>query len=456
MIVNLYSFGKAKNSTKQPVGNGTKITGNIVGPSSIFSPSISFANPAARNNNYAYIEDYGRYYFIIDWTYDKGFWIAGMSEDVLATWKSTIGSSTQYVLRSAADFDGDIIDTLYPAKAGVTTVTSESLSQEWYNAESSYIVGIVGRSVNGGTGAVNYYQMSESVFISFSNALLGSAEYLGSDFGTQMTLDLLKAQVNPFQYVVSCIRVPIKYGGTAANSVDLGWYTLSVPGAVILPQNATSRAVFSMPVPHHPQALDRGNFLNSEPFTRYSLYIPCFGSIPIPAGAIKDAETLFVYADVDLATGAGILRISNTGDFSNLLAKSSAQVGVPVQLGQITTNAMSAISSTVGAFAHGLTGQFMGMASSIGTAVDSMLPQMSTSGSNGSYGEFQQRGMLVAQFTSIADEDREHNGRPLCKKKVLATLPGYMVIQDPDVEFAGNSNEQETIQKFMEEGFYFE
>ena len=117
MNVYLMTYAKKENSTARPALTGlTPFTGTLRSQCSIIHPSIGFdlgqnTQPTA---NYSYIPDFGRYYFIQNWTFDRGIWWADLMVDVLATWRSDIGSSTQYVLRSADTWNGQIIDTLYP------------------------------------------------------------------------------------------------------------------------------------------------------------------------------------------------------------------------------------------------------------------------------------------------------------------------------------------------------
>ena len=99
---------------------------------SINSPSllvdIAGTQLAANGNtlNHCYIAYFDRYYFIDNWTYERGRWRADCSIDVLATWRDTIGNSSQYILRSASDSDGTVFDSSVergtPATFGVTQV----------------------------------------------------------------------------------------------------------------------------------------------------------------------------------------------------------------------------------------------------------------------------------------------------------------------------------------------
>ena len=107
-----YTFSKKSNSTAQPTG-GTTFSCILKSDSSVVNPRIELnysGNPSGFN--YAKISEYGRYYYITEWTYTPGLWVATMQTDVMATYKSQIGSESLYVLRSSAAYDGNILDTM--------------------------------------------------------------------------------------------------------------------------------------------------------------------------------------------------------------------------------------------------------------------------------------------------------------------------------------------------------
>lgn len=114
MNVKFYTFSKRVNSTARPTG-GTDYTVILKEPSSVISPRLDLiwtgtGSPTAFN--YAYIGDFGRYYWVTNWEYQNRKWTASLSVDVLASWKTEIGNSAKYVLRSAADSDPNIIDKI--------------------------------------------------------------------------------------------------------------------------------------------------------------------------------------------------------------------------------------------------------------------------------------------------------------------------------------------------------
>ena len=116
MDVYLMQFKKKENSTLQPTINFQPFSGTLRESCSIINPSIGFdlgqnTTPVA---NYAYIPTFSRYYFIENWTWERGIWWAEMAVDVLASWRSDIGSSSNYVLRAAAASNGYVEDSYYP------------------------------------------------------------------------------------------------------------------------------------------------------------------------------------------------------------------------------------------------------------------------------------------------------------------------------------------------------
>ena len=124
----LYSMTKDRNSTAIPSGGGWTMDIRLKDGCSIIAPGVIFdfglqGNP--QEYNYLHIPDFGRYYWINDWTYDRGLWIAGCTVDALASWRDEIGASSQYIARAAAAFDGAISDSLYPSKTGPQIVNTE-------------------------------------------------------------------------------------------------------------------------------------------------------------------------------------------------------------------------------------------------------------------------------------------------------------------------------------------
>ena len=112
------------------------------------------ANPCVYT--YAIIPAFQRFYFVEDWVWNDGLWEVHMSEDVLGTWKTQIGASTEYVLRtdSITDYNGEITDTTYPATTDFT-IRSQISSGPFPTTISvgCYVVGIISGNSASAVGA---------------------------------------------------------------------------------------------------------------------------------------------------------------------------------------------------------------------------------------------------------------------------------------------------------------
>lgn len=461
MKVNFYTFAKRINSTKQPVGSGTEYDCIIKRGSSVISPTIELdiglaTNPSAFN--YAHIADFGRYYYVSDWVFNERLWTAKLSVDPLASFKTSIGAYSGYVLRSASAYDGDIIDTLYPALTKVTTTkVGSAQAPSWDTSFSggSYIVGIMGKNNGQNGGAITYYRADSAAMRSLCNYLLDWSNYNVSDIEE----DLFKAICNPLQYVVSCIWLPFSPAITNGNCY-VGWWDLSSAGLKPLTSGMQYTQSMTFNVPKHPKAAARGNYLNAAPYSKYLLFAGPFGAIPIDTAYLLNQSSLIAYMKVDCVTGSGKLVIEDAS--GNHLEEHFAQVGVPIQMGQniINQGAVSGVTggimNTIGA---AVGGNPLGMLSSgletIGNAAALSQSVPSTVGGNGSC-TFLNDWSLIGKFLDIADADNASRGRPLCSARTLSTLSGYILCSDADPEIACSDTEDAMIRSYLNGGFYYE
>lgn len=460
--VQLYTLSKRDNSTKQPTGTPAEYDCILKDGCSIFTPAIKLDLGLATDPsvyNYAYIPAFGRYYFIEDWFFTDRLWIANMRVDVLATYKTQIGSSSLYVLRAAGDHDGSIIDTLYPAKTGCS-YASDTKNNPWQS--SCFVVGVV--SADASFGSMEYYAMTAGELRSMCLALTDPATIIDSvyDFDvTELSTGLQLALVDPIQYVKSCIMLPVSKGDItnlgSGQTVKACRFDAGT-GNKVYPTSRITNS-YSFAIQKHPDTNARGNYVNSKPFTNITLTIPPWGCIDIDTSVTANASTLSVEVEVDPISGKGVLVVKANNIVLNRL---EAQVGVPISLSSVTRDYIGAATSALGAVGGAVSGfmgnigGFIGAASGVGNAVESLMPRAQTIGTTGSFvsnrGEFR----LDHQFFRPVPDDNTHNGRPLCQVRQLNTLSGYMLIQDGDVTIAGTASEDSKIRNYLESGFYYE
>lgn len=462
MQIILYEFNKNPNSTKRPTAAGLALECYLLEPTSIKAPSLSLQLPGNPGGyNYARIPEFDRYYFIEDWVANNGRWVPSLFVDVLASFKDSIGASTQYVLRSAAEYDPQVQDMLYPGKAEpvleVVTPAAGYVNPFFSNmSDGTYIVGII-NSDTSAVGCVSYYAFTNAQFRELCSKLMSNITWMGDDFG-DVTVDLLKSIFNPFQYVVSCIYIPLSgtpFDGTPRTAIQYGWWYIETPCTQILRNTVTTAPQFIMP--QHPQAAERGSFLNAPPFSSYTLYWPAVGQIPINgnsiAKAVTEGERLNVELAIDAVTGKGLFEIK-TG--TTPIYTTGVQIGVPVQLAQLSSDYVGFASNMAQATGSAFSFDFAGAAASVGNALMSLVPKMQTSGSNGSVVGFATGPRIVAEFVELADDFPSNRGRPLCAKRQLSTLPGYIITADAELEAPCTSGELDRIKGFLNGGFFYE
>lgn len=462
--IKLYTFGKRENSTARPSG-GVSFQARIWDGTSVLSPDIVLAFPDNTTNpaayNYAYIPDFGRYYFIRDWQYKNRCWIASMQVDTLASWRDSIGESLQYVVRAAAEYDGRVIDNLYPSKE-IPTINVVECPQQFYPSGGVYVVGVI-NNAGGGFGSTVYYGMTTAQFAAFRAKLFATntedyPDWLGPI--EEISGKLATAIFNPYDYITCCYWYPINgFVGGGVGQIPFGWW--NIPGSATELSAPTLSKYWSLSIPKHPQQ-SRGSYLNGPGFTRYSYQSPVWGVHSIDASAMTGGNTLEIETHVDVATGRGTIR-GMVGNNTVLLA--SAQIGVPIALAKTGSDLLSSGFGVLGGLANLATSVFTGnVAGSIGatesiiSAGVSALPTASMRGADGSFSAFWFEGQdkMVAEFWMVVDDSPEHRGKPLCKERVLSTLPGYQVISDPDISFPCTADEQTQIKRYLESGYYYE
>ena len=481
MNITLYKFAKDNNSTARPAGAGTTYTCALKDETDVLNPVISISMPTAVTSpvtlyNYAYIPAFERYYFITGWRWTLKFWEITLAVDVLATFKTEIGASSQYVLRSASSYDSYVVDEAYPSKSQVQiSTTALNKMFETYIYNGTFVVGIISGDNTDSMGSVTYYMMSSAQFGAFKNKIFGS------DWITDMAIEditegLLKTMFNPYQYIASCYYFPIPtsaYAGTNVTSIKFGWWDISA-NALRLPLNhlqATSSQSFNVPL--HPQSASRGKYLNKKPYTEYQLYCPPFGIIPIDPTFFNDTYThLHFSISLDYVTGLAILEIMNgTANASNtLIYEATANVGVPIQTAGAVINLEqsknAAIVGIVGGAAQAAVNssnifEAIGNAgnaiiSGVGNILQYAVPQVQTGGVNGSTNIYSVFPGFTSKFYLLVDEDINKIGRPLCKIKTINELTGFVMCRNSHVNISCTDSERSAIKSYMDGGFFYE
>lgn len=464
-----YTFSKRPNSTALP-GDGVKLDIQLKAPTDIIGPkiSISMQNGTPIAYNYCNIPRFGRMYFIRNWTYNAGgVWVASLSEDVLASWREQIGETTQYVLRSSAQNDGSISDSRYPATSEVQTVQQsfQGMFSETIGG-GFFVFGFISKNPNS-IGAISYVIMSPNNAKALASKLLTNVSYLDID-NTEISDSLTKALFNPYQYVVSCNYFPFDSAEIVAHlplvsSIDVGWWSIDVPCWIMGADNNNVSVTATVTLPKHPQAADRGAYCNTAPYSEYAVFYQPYGVIPIEGGKIWGASSISLTSTVDLFTGSAILRIKT--DSGNMVTERSENLAVSIPLAnismQLPTNTGSLIQTGAAALFAGaqaiMSGQgISGAASGIMDAAQATNAEVASKGATGSTIAFDMPPYLVARFSIMVDDNNEDAGRPLCKRVLISSIPGFIMVYNPDVSLPATQAELDAIRGYMSGGFFYE
>ena len=455
--VKFYTLSKKRNSTKIPADNGTVFNCNLIESCSFSNPRVTLLfdsnaqNPTAYN--YAFIPSFDRFYYVENWTYTNRCWIADLTIDVLASWRVSIGNTTQYILRTsdAEIWNPYITDNKYPVTSGCNSVTTTPVDNPfaYMVVNGCVIVGILGGN-GADIGMTTYYIFNHAQFANFTNAL-----YANNDFLSQFSQSLW----NPLQYIVSCKWFPFSASdidGTPTETVFFGWKEFNAQCKILKISSQyvkTFEMVFNLE--QHPQVAGRGPYMNGAPFTRRTIIWDAIGTIPLDTNALTTSNFVVLKIDVDIQSGSGSYRVLKGG--ITTIDRGVCNLGVSLPLSQTTINAGGILGNVVSLGAAFTGGNALGFVNGIASAANNFIPQIRSTGSVGSFQAFiSNPPVMRSDFMSVVEADVSRFGRPLCQLWKVSELGGYMEIGSPVIEFACTDHEKADIITFMENGFYYE
>ena len=438
--------------------------------------------------NYAYIPDFGRYYFIDDWRYVNGIWQANLSCDVLASYKTPIGEKISYVLRAASGNDGYISDGLYP---GTTHIEQRTfVMPNGFDVDNATIVlGVTGK--RGIMGGVNYYAIRPLVASYLFEWLMGTPKGSGTDNFTDYVKSIITtiqddtflATFDPLQYVKSVMWFPLKLidDGDALEPIEFGKYTLPTTlldktnmikaKRITTPYITMERELFNGFI-KHPQSITGKTYLNMSPFSSRSIIFPPFDAIELDDSInyyiSKDVEfskSLKASIAVDLISGEGAMEAwtyDALGNKQDFVGRTRAQIGVPTAISSATRNLVSNFSGaafgTLSSLVRGdIKGAIIGGASGILDGMLNSQPHVKSMGSNGTTTPYYTESWTIMnRFQFVVNDFDEDLGSPVCVARKIKLYSGYLMVQDGDVEISGTTAEKQQIATFLTGGFFYE
>ena len=457
MKIYLYSFTKKVNSTKQPTG-GTEFDANLKAPSSIINPRLEMAADC-RAFNYCYIPDFDRYYFINDITYNAGLWILDLSVDVLASYKTVIGNTDMYVVRASYTHDAGIIDNEYPAKTGPsineTTFTFPDIS--WSGFENGYyVLGVKGQTPES-TNAVIYFQLTPSQLSVVLHSFYANS---GSSWWGNLQRGIINSLNKIDDFIVSCRWYPFQFPASTTAKVFIGSFETTVTADVLTDYPNISKSV-TLTYGTHPQAATRGGWLNHEPFSKYELFDPFIGRIQLNYDDLATSANRQIRVSItpDFTTGEAVYSVGPVISQLGFIPfyTSFFHLGVDVPLSGADVSVSGLLNTTAAAAENILTGDWLGVSANIGNAITQGFAQPGYQRSSGGYSQIAAGGRCLRSYHyEMTDDDNANRGRPYCRVRKPSVIPGYILADNPKVETNGTANENDMINSYLENGFYYE
>ena len=488
ITVNLLNFQKRQNSTKRPstaqLNAGTSFSCVLLENTSLMNPTFKLSiatNPIGYN--YCYVADFDyRYYFINDITSDNGFWYITCTCDVMASYKTEIGPSSHYVLRAASDYDGLIVDGLYPGKAEQHSSKYIATNPLAWSGGHSYVIGIIGyaNTDSNQIGSVTYYHMDDEALKAFIYFLMHDITQWSDIATAEYDPAVQEALLNPAQYIVSCMALPVAPPSSrTASKIYFGYYEYNIntgkvaeiaPGSYVQETTRINKA-------SHPQATSRGLYMNGAPYYNLIAHVAPFGDIDLDPSLCLTANQITFQFIISLIDGIGRLAIYPANDGTDhtgqVMYVGCTQIGVQINLSQVLTNPLdiseNANNTGLGVVSGALSllsGNFGGFTSAVGSLYTGLadgtrlkFPTVSGKGSTGSFLSFfdSDYGLyLKITYFDAVDDDVTENGRPLCKVKRIDTLSGYILCQNAEAIISGTHDEADQVTHYLNTGFFYE
>lgn len=433
---------KARNSTKQ-VTPTREYECLLKEPTNIIRPRVTLKddnNPT--NFNYAYIPEFGRYYYVVNWiSLNAHMWELQLEVDVLCTYREHILSTNAFVQYAQSQYNSMLPDSRLPISDRCENIYYEHVFPP-YNEAGSFIVNFASKDPSGNIG------MAQSLVAGAD----GMKTLAQAFFDKNKLQQMLEFYNNPLDLMINCIWLPI--GNTFVSS---GFATSTVGDSDIALSGAVTRKeygstiVFTIELPYKTQLPDGSytyaDYRNVEPYTQYLITLPGVGTVEIPMSSyINDGSEL---PEIRINYVLSPVNGDITYEFVNgdsVIMMASGNLAVPVPLANTAYNTAGALQSWVGAIVGGATGTIgflmgnpiagiagyaAGMAGMAGTFTKANQAQNRVNGNIGGFsGErFCEKIKVTVRPYEISDYPpnvRKTIGRPLYANKRLGDLSGFV------------------------------
>ena len=483
-----------------------ELNGTLRNECSVINPTIEVELPSIIDPifNYAYIEEFNRYYFIDNIvSVRNGLWRLYMSVDVLMSFKNLFLGLEGMIGRNENNFNPYLIDNLLPIQYNkeynIQEFTDKSLNllkaiKPSNNASPCYVISIISpidevfgdteppedsiynnvpaMGVNPVIGSYKFYICNRTALKEFINSIINNSER-ASYVGSIRIFPFTKEDITNFDGRVTNI---LYFGETAVTyqrefyEIPLDYYFKESVTVTLPTLNITN------------------SFLDYEPYSYYELFVPLQGWVSIdPINIIGKNITITYFVDFT----DGNCRINVTNE-NNLIDVFECKVGLPLPINYTNlsdvervdaVNKITLANNEISGIINAGTGVAMAVASGgtmgVGQAIGGAT-SMFTSGLDYVANQIMnvQRGctaVVSSIYTSFMtptypilkhtysvckvdlNKFAKQYGRPLQEVKVFNTLSGFTTVKDIHIPVMGSiitDTELNTLYQNLAQGFH--
>lgn len=442
----LFHFSKRKNSTKRPTEQGTTVPCLLKSNTTFQNPVFKLKLSLDSALQYNYLQWADHYYFIGSTvSLNNDMVEISASEDLLATYRTEISNYTCFIERSAKQ----------------TTLANDTMyipTNDWVSQST-----IVGQPINTFVNgyARNYLLRTISVegistYYVTGRQLDDLMEFMYTYGSIPDVIDsaLTRLLFNPFQYIVDLKWLPFRLSSflNISDNIKLGYWDSNVTAALI--NDATCNFSYDLSLGNPLYADTDFRYYNAS-FSKYAVKLPFVGVIPINPTKTHKGQLKATY-NFDAVSGMADLWLTSGSDE---YAHFQCQLAVPVQIGYATTNIGQLTTSLIDTATSAVTMNPIKASTSIVDAFQSVTapePNMlGTVGNISSILNSMDANSICYACTSI-NPDGTSEGYVDGTIRSISALSGFVKCRNASIQIAGFEGDQEQVNSYLNNGFYFE
>ena len=505
-----YTTAKRHNSTLVPT-SGTDQTVYLKDGSDLLTPTFKINNSGVPAWTMMLFE--GRYYFITGIrSVRQDLWEIDAAVDVLATYKSIITGSTQYVEYENTT-NAQIVDDRIPVK------TTASYSKNYVTIDPALMTGQWRCAVTaaGNDGTATYLLTPAQVrqlvnstdldnwFNSLWSDVMNDMNDADSDIslavasGTNINVDaqavttevdglsvigrgvasvisltaqavcsymktVLTSLAKAFRKIIStpsamdCIKsacwIPWEVAGDGSTRyIYLGEFKTGVQAAPVV--NPIIHNQVTVPIPW--QATD---WRRNSPYHQIYLYLPFMGDVELSPSDLIGESNLKVYWSLNIVNGSMNYRVA-TATNDTTIGVYSCSCGVPYPIGASNVTPGTWFNAIGGAAAAIAGSQTLGAAALAYASLSSIRPSVScVGGGGGGAGSGLDLRIIIHSVyhdTVVAPSNLAQSvGVPVCQRKALSAVTGYVKTKLASVAGSMTDTERELINNLLDGGIFIQ